>query len=76
LVKRLFQISNICIVKVKFFTESTFDSCFNQTVFCFPTAISSQQLSHTRQLESDFQESTAEPNTPLALLHIISFRRT
>jgi hypothetical protein len=34
--------------------EPTIDNCFNQTYFSFPATVSSQHLSHTLQLESDF----------------------
>lgn len=44
--------------------EYTIYSYLNPTYFIFSTTISSQQLSHSSQQESDFRESTAEPNKP------------
>ena len=47
-----------------FHIESTVGNCYNQTASSFPTVVSSQQLSHSRFPTADFQESTAQPNTP------------
>lgn len=54
-------------------TLSTVCSCFNQSYFSFHTTVSSQQLSHSSQLELDFQESTVDPNWPLGYLHQFSY---
>jgi hypothetical protein len=56
----IFQIPVIHVTSCHSLIKSIVDSCFNQTIFSFSTIINSQQLSHSSQLESDFQDSIAE----------------
>ena len=58
-------VNHMCFGALQIFPiESTVDSCYNQTTSSFPTVVSSQQIFHSRFPTADFQESTAQPNTP------------